>query len=54
MPSVNILVVDDSAYNLYVMEELLNNIKTAVINITTAFNGKEALELIYDEANVEN
>ena len=35
---LNVLVVDDQAYNIFVMEELLKDVVPS-INIDTAYNG---------------
>ena len=40
-----VLVVDDSTYNLFVMQELLQHI-TPIQTIITALNGQEALSII--------
>ena len=40
-----VLVVDDSTYNLFVMQELLQLI-TPIRSVTTALNGQEALSVI--------
>jgi CheY-like chemotaxis protein len=41
----NVLIVDDSGYNLYVMKMLLQTIPLT-IDVSTAFNGVEALEIV--------
>ena len=40
-----LLVVDDSPYNLFVMEELLKSFKKN-LHIATALNGKEAIKVL--------
>ena len=42
---IKVLVVDDSSYNLFVIEELLNSLERN-IEITQAMNGEEAIEKI--------
>jgi CheY-like chemotaxis protein len=39
------LIVDDSAYNLFVLEELLSDIKT-INEIKRAMNGEEAVDQV--------
>lgn len=41
----NVLIVDDSGYNIYVMKLLLETIPLS-IDVSTAFNGVEALEIV--------
>ncbi|NQY95045.1 MAG: response regulator [Campylobacteraceae bacterium] len=45
---LNILVVDDSKFQLSVIKKILTKMK---INVTTANNGKEALQLIKNQAD---
>lgn len=45
---LKVLVVDDSSYNLFIMEEILKLIET-VGEIVTALNGEEALALISEQ-----
>lgn len=45
---LKVLVVDDSSYNLFIMEEILKLIST-VGEIVTALNGEEALALISEQ-----
>ena len=40
---IKILIVDDSAYNLFVLEELLNEMPY-LCTITRALNGEEAIK----------
>jgi CheY-like chemotaxis protein len=40
-----VLIVDDSSYNLFVMQELLQTI-SAIKIIKTAMNGQECLDLL--------
>ena len=42
---MSVLIVDDSLYNLFVLEEVLLNIEEVRV-IKKAINGKEALEKI--------
>lgn len=50
-PSMRVLVVDDSPYNLFVMGELIKSInpQVAVIN---AINGKEAIDIMMTKENL--
>ena len=41
-----ILVVDDTSYNIFVMQELLAFIRPRNLEVLTALNGEQALELI--------
>ena len=41
----NVLIVDDSPFNLFVLEEVLLNIEEVKV-IKRAINGKEALEKV--------
>jgi CheY-like chemotaxis protein len=43
--SFSILIVDDSPYNLFVLEELLLEI-SSIFNIDKAINGQDALDKI--------
>ncbi len=43
--SIDVLIVDDSPYNLFVMEEVLRNIDRN-LQVKTAINGQDALEVI--------
>ena len=49
-----ILIVDDSAYNLFVLEELIKSIfqDNNKIIIKTALNGQEALKEIISSKNL--
>jgi YesN/AraC family two-component response regulator len=47
MRRYNILIVDDSPYNLFVLEELLGEMENIDL-IKTALNGKEALNIVKD------
>jgi len=49
-----ILIVDDSAYNLFVLEELIKSIfqENNKIIIKTALNGQEALKEIMSSNNL--
>ena len=40
-----VLIVDDSSYNLFVMQELLQTIRSIKI-IKTAMNGQECLDIV--------
>ncbi len=48
---VNILVVDDSRFQLSVIKKILTKMK---INVTTAHNGKEALDIIKNQKEEHN
>lgn len=50
-----ILIVDDSPYNLFVLEEIIKTIlKGNTYKIVTALNGKEALDEILKRKNLIN
>ena len=44
---LRVLVVDDSPYNLFVLQELIGQIDPGIV-LETAMNGKEALERVAD------
>ena len=43
---IKVLVVDDTAYNIFVMKELLSQIKPRDIEVLTACNGQAAVEVV--------
>ena len=50
-PSLRVLVVDDSPYNLFVMGELIKSINPQVA-VVNAINGKEAINTIMNKENL--
>ena len=50
-PSMRVLVVDDSPYNLFVMGELIKSINPQVA-VVNAINGKEAIDTIMSKENL--
>lgn len=50
-PSMRVLVVDDSPYNLFVMGELIKSIN-AQVAVVNAINGKEAIEIMMTKENL--
>ncbi|TNV84121.1 hypothetical protein FGO68_gene2356 [Halteria grandinella] len=51
-PKLRILCVDDSSYNLFVIQELLKQIEGDQIEIETALNGNLALQIIKQQQHV--
>ena len=45
---LRVLIVDDSSYNLFVMEELIGQIKTKKILLDTALNGQLAVDQVIE------
>lgn len=51
--SMNMLIVDDSPYNLFVLEEVLKSVTSGnLANLTTALNGQEALKELLKPKNL--
>jgi CheY-like chemotaxis protein len=50
-PSIRVLVVDDSPYNLFVMGELIKSINPQV-TVVNAINGKEAIDIMMTKENL--
>jgi len=50
-PSMRVLVVDDSPYNLFVMGELIKSIN-AQVEVVNAINGKEAINTMMNMENL--
>ena len=46
-----ILVVDDSTYNLFVIEMLLQEIKDCKITLKTALNGQQAVQTVLESSD---
>lgn len=49
---IEILIVDDSTYNLFILEELIKSLDLD-FQITKALNGEEALDIIKKKATEE-
>ena len=49
----HILIVDDSPYNIFVLEEILRSLDPA-LKILTAINGLEAVSAVFSRANFIN
>jgi CheY-like chemotaxis protein len=52
-PSIRVLVVDDSPYNLFVMGELIKSINPQV-TVVNAINGKEAIDIMMTKENLRS
>ena len=46
MPTLRVLNVDDSTYNLFVLTELINSIEPSRVHQETALNGQQAFDLV--------
>ena len=53
LPSIRVLVVDDSPYNLFVMGELIKSINPQV-TVVNAINGKEAIDILMTKENLRS
>ena len=49
----SVLIVDDSAYNLFVLQELIRSIDSA-IHVDSALNGQIALDLVMEKVQTMN